>query len=123
MSIARTTSKARYEMIYVEIKLFRRIGIGGEHSGNFIHLNVDPEKRKTLPGLVEGGGRNSGKQLVFMKSKHNTRRNEAVHGASLPIEFERQGMAKIFNKKIKTWFPILFKGVLDFHLMKAKGRA
>lgn|GEM_PF-1853335 len=61
MSIARTTSKARYEMIYVEIKLFRRIGIGGEHSGNFIHLNVDPEKRKTLPGLVEGGGRNSGK--------------------------------------------------------------
>ena len=54
MSIARTTSKARYEMIYVEIKLFRRIGIGGEHSGNFIHLNVDPKKRKTLPGLVEG---------------------------------------------------------------------
>ena len=81
------------------------------------------KKRKTLLGLVEGGGRNPGKQLVFMKSKHNTRRNEAVHGASLPIEFERQGMAKIFNKKIKTWFPILFKGILDFHLMKAEGRA
>ena len=61
VGIARTTSKARYEIIYVAIKLFRRIGIGGEHSGNFIHLNVDPEKRKTLPGLVEGGGRNSGK--------------------------------------------------------------
>jgi hypothetical protein len=58
-----------------------------------------------------------------MKSKHNTRRNEAVHGASLSIEFERQGMAKIFNKKIETWFSILFKGVLDFHLMKVKGRA
>jgi len=31
-------------------------------------------------------------------------------------------MAKIFNKKIKTRFPILFKRALDFHLMKAKGR-
>jgi len=46
---------------------------------------------------------------------------KAVHGASLPREFERQDMAKIFNKKIKTRFPILFKRALDFYLMKAKG--
>jgi hypothetical protein len=78
--------------------------------------------RKIYPGAFIGGGRNSGKQLVFKKSKHNTKRIEAVHGASLPREFERQGMAKIFNKKIKTRFPILFKRALDFHLMKAKGR-
>ena len=48
---------------------------------------------------------------------------QALHGASLPREFERQDMAKIFNKKIKTWYSILFKGVLGSHLMKAKGRA
>jgi hypothetical protein len=78
-------------------------------------------KRKIYRGAFIGSGRNSGKQLVFKKSK---RQNgiEAVHGASLPREFERQGMAKIFNKKIKTRFPILFKRALDFHLMKAKGR-
>ena len=44
------------------------------------------------------------------------------HGASLPREFERQNMAKIFNKTINKRFPILFKRALDFHLMKAKGR-
>ena len=44
MGIARTVSKARYEMIYVAIKLLRRIGIAGEHSGDFIHLVVDPKK-------------------------------------------------------------------------------
>ena len=49
-------------------------------------------------------------------------RIEALHGASLPREFERQGMAKLFNKKIKTRFPILFKRALEFHLMKARGR-
>jgi len=31
-------------------------------------------------------------------------------------------MESIFNKKIKTRFPILFKRAVDFHLMKAKGR-
>ena len=40
----------------------------------------------------------------------------------MPREFERQDMAKLFNKKIKARFPILFKRALDFHLMKAKGR-
>jgi len=79
-------------------------------------------KRKIYRGAFIGSGRNSGKQLVFKKSKRNPKRIEALHGASLPREFERQDMAKIFNKKIKTRFPILFKRALDFHLMKARGR-
>ena len=54
-----------------------------------------------------GGGRSSGKQLVYKKSKRNPKKIEALHGASLPREFERQDMAKLFNKKIKTRFPIL----------------
>ena len=79
-------------------------------------------KRKIYRGAIIGSGRNSGKQLFFKTSKRNPKRIEALHGASLPREFERQGMAKIFNKKIKTRFPILFKRALEFHLMKAKGR-
>ena len=78
--------------------------------------------RKNYKGAFIGSGRNSGKQLVFKKSKRNPKRIEAVHGASLPREFERQGMAKLFNKKIKTRFPILFKRALEFHLMKAQSR-
>ena len=77
--------------------------------------------RKIYKGAFIGSGRNSGKQLVFKKSRRK-KGIEAVHGASLPREFERQNMAKIFNKKIKTRFPILFKRALDFHLMKAKRR-
>ena len=77
--------------------------------------------KKIYKGAFIGSGRNSGKQLVFKKSKRK-KGIEAVHGASLPREFERQNMAKIFNKKIKTRFPILFKRALDFHLMKAKSR-
>jgi len=79
-------------------------------------------KRKIYRGAFIGGGRNSGKRLVFKKLKDNPKRIEALHGASLPREFERQDMEKIFNKKIKTRFPILFKRALDLHLMKAKGR-
>ena len=77
---------------------------------------------KVYRGAFIGSGRSSGKQLVFKKSKRNPKRIEALHGASLPREFERQDMAKLFNKKIKAWFPILFKRALDFHLMKARGR-
>ena len=77
--------------------------------------------RKIYKGAFIGSGRNSGKQLVFKKSRRK-KGIEAVHGASLPREFERQGMAKIFNKKIKTRFPILFKRALDYHLMKAQSR-
>jgi len=77
--------------------------------------------RKIYKGAIIGSGRNSGKQLVFKKSRRK-KGIEAVHGASLPREFERQNMAKIFNKTINKRFPILFKRALDFHLMKAKGR-
>jgi len=41
---------------------------------------------------------------------------------TLPREFERKDMTKMFNKKIKIWFPILFKRALGFHLMKAQSR-
>ena len=61
--------------------------------------------RKNYKGAFIISGSNSGKQLVFKKSTRNPKRIEAVHGASLPREFERQGMAKLFNKKIKTRFP------------------
>ena len=79
-------------------------------------------KRRIYKGAFIGSGRNSGKQLVFGKSKRKKNKLKALHGASLPREFHRQDMPKIFNKKIKTRFPILFKRVLDFHLMKARGR-
>ena len=78
--------------------------------------------RKNYKGAFIGSGRNSGKQLVFKKLKRNPKGIETVHGASLPREFERHGRAKIFNKKIKNRFPILFKRALEFHLLKAKGR-
>ena len=77
--------------------------------------------RKIYKGTFIGSGRNSGKQLVFKKSRRK-KGIEAVHGASLPREFERQNMAKIFNKIINKRFPILFKRALDFHLMKAQSR-
>ena len=79
-------------------------------------------KRKVYRGAFIGSGKNSGKQLVFGKSKRNPKKLKALHGASLPREFHREDMAKIFNKKIKTRFPILFKRALDFHLMKAQSR-
>ena len=79
-------------------------------------------KRKIYRGAFIGSGRNSGKQLVFKKLKDNPKRIEALHGASLPREFNRQDMEKIFMKKIKTRFPILFKRAVEFHMLKARGR-
>ena len=58
---------------------------------------------------------------IKISSKRNPKRIEALHGASLPREFERQDMAKIFNKKIKTRFPILFKRAVEFHMLKTRG--
>ena len=78
-------------------------------------------KRKIYRGAFIGSGRNSGKQLVFKKIK-DSKRIKALHGASLPREFIRQDMEKIFNKKIKDRFPILFKQAVEFQMMKAKGR-
>jgi len=48
VDIACTTSQARYEMADVAIKFFKRIGIAGEHSGNFIHLDVGPYKTQDV---------------------------------------------------------------------------
>ena len=79
-------------------------------------------KRKIYRGAFIGSGRNSGKQLVFKKRKDNPKKIKALHGASLPREFHRQDMEKIFKKKIKTRFPILFKRAVEFHMLKVKGR-
>jgi len=79
-------------------------------------------KRKIYRGAFIGGGRNSGKRLVFKKLKDDPKRIEALHGASLPREFHRQDMESIFKKKIKTRFPILFKRAVEFHMLKARGR-
>ena len=77
--------------------------------------------RKIYRGAFIGSGRNSGKQLVFKKGR-GSKQIKAVHRASLPREFERQNMEGIFNKKIKTRFPILFKRAVEFQMLKAKGR-
>mgnify|MGYP001942732765 CR=1 FL=1 len=79
-------------------------------------------KRKIYRGAFIGGGRNSGKRLVFKQAEDNPKRAVALHGASLPREFHRQDMEKIFKKKIKTRFPILFKRAVEFQMLKAKGR-
>ena len=79
-------------------------------------------KRKLYKHAFMGSRRNSGKRLVFGKTRGNPKKLKALHGPSLPREFERQNMESLFNKKIKTRSPILFKRALDFHLMKARGR-
>ena len=48
VDIACTTSQARYEMVDVAIKFFRRIGIPDEHLGKFIYLDVDTYKTKDV---------------------------------------------------------------------------
>ena len=48
VDIACTTSQARYEMVGIAIKFFRRIGIAGDHLGNFIHLDADPYKTQDV---------------------------------------------------------------------------
>ena len=79
-------------------------------------------KRKIYRGAFIGGGRNSGKRLVFKKLKDNPKRIEALHGASIPREFHRQDRESIFKKKIKNRFPILFKRAVEFHMLKARRR-
>ena len=41
---------------------------------------------------------------------------------TITMSMPSQDMAKIFNKKIKTHFPILFKRAVEFQTLKAKGR-
>ena len=78
-------------------------------------------KRKNYRGAFISRGQNSGKELVFKKVR-DSKRIKAVYGASLPREFEHQDMEKIFNKKIKTRFPTLFKNALEFQMLKASVR-
>ena len=49
--------------------------------------------RKVYRGAFIGSVRSPGKQLVFKIYKRNPIRIEALHGASLPREFERKDMA------------------------------
>ena len=79
-------------------------------------------KRKLYKHAFIGSGRNSGKQLVFGKTRGNPKKLKALHGPSLPREFHRQDMESLFNKKIKTRLLILFKRALEFKMLKAKGR-
>ena len=48
VDITCTNSIARYELVEVAQKFFKRIGIAGEHSGNFIHLDVGPYKTQDV---------------------------------------------------------------------------
>ena len=48
VDISCTTSESRFEIVDVAIKFFRRIGIAGEHTGNFIHLDIDPYKTQDV---------------------------------------------------------------------------
>ena len=107
--------------IHIKSRYLNVIEFGARQTKRGVSAKVW-DKRKVYRGAFIGSGRNSGKQLVFKKRKNAPKRIEALHGASLPREFERQDMAKIFNKKIKTRFPILFKRALEFHLMKAQSR-
>ena len=76
-------------------------------------------KRRVYKHAFIGSGKNSGKQLVFGKSKRKKNKLKALHGPSLPREFYRQDMESLFNKKIKTRFPILFKRAVEFHMLKS----
>jgi len=107
--------------IYIKSRYKNVIEFGARQTKKGVSAKVWG-KRKIYRGAFIGGGRNSGKRLVFKQAKDNPKRAEALHGASLPREFYRQDMEKIFNKKIKTRFPILFKRAVEFHLMKAQSR-
>ena len=76
-------------------------------------------KRKVYPNTFFGSGKNSGKKLVFKKRRDNPKKIKAVYGGSLPREWERKDMIKIFNKTIKKRYPILFKQTINFHMLKS----
>ena len=48
VDIACINSIDRYELVEVAQKFFKRIGIAGEHSGNFIHWDVDKAKAQEV---------------------------------------------------------------------------
>ena len=107
--------------IFIKSRYLNVIEFGARQTKRGVSANVWG-KRKIYRGAFIGGGRNSGKRLVFKKLKDDPKRIEALHGASLPREFHRQDMEKIFKKKIKKRFPILFKRAVEYQMLKAKGR-
>ena len=107
--------------IYIKSRYLNAIEFGARQTKKGVSAKIW-NIRKNYKGAFIGSGRNSGKQLVFGKSKKKKNKLKALHGASLPREFHREDMAKIFNKKIKIRFPILFKRAVEFHMLKAKGR-
>jgi len=107
--------------IYIKSRYLNAIEFGARQTKKGVSAKIW-NIRKNYKGAFIGSGRNSGKQLVFGKSKKKKNKLKALHGASLPREFHREDMAKIFNMKIKNRFPILFKRALDFHLIKAQSR-
>ena len=107
--------------IHIKSRYLNAIEFGARQTKKGVSAKVWG-KRKIYRGAFIGSGRSSGKQLVFKKRKDDPKRIEALHGASLPREFHRQDMEKIFKKKIKTRFPILFKRAVEFQMLKAKGR-
>ena len=107
--------------IWIKSRYLNVIEFGAKQTKKGVSANVWG-KRKIYKGAFIGGGRNSGKRLVFKKRTDNPKKIRALHGASLPREFHRQDMEKIFKKKIKTRFPILFKRAVEFQMMKARGR-
>jgi len=107
--------------IFIKSRYLNVIEFGARQTKRGVSANVWG-KRKIYRGAFIGGGRNSGKRLVFRQHEDDPKKAVALHGASLPREFHRQDMESIFKKKIKTRFPILFKRALNFHLMKARGR-
>ena len=107
--------------IFVKSRYLNVIEFGARQTKRGVSAKVWG-KRKIYRGAFIRGGRNSGKRLVFKKLKGDPKRIEALHGASLPREFHRQDMEKIFKKKIKTRFPILFKRAVEFQMLKAQSR-
>ena len=107
--------------IFIKSRYLNVIEFGAKKTKRGVSANVWG-KRKIYRGAFIGSGRNSGKRLVFKKRSDNPKKIRALHGASLPREFHRQDMEKIFKKKIKTRFPILFKRAVEFQLLKAQRR-
>ena len=107
--------------IFIKSRYLNVIEFGAKQTKKGVSVNVWG-KRIIYRGAFIGGGRNSGKRLVFKQAEDNPKRAVALHGASLPREFHRQDMESIFKKKIKTRFPILFKRAVEFQMLKAKGR-
>lgn len=72
---------------HIKLRYLNAIEFGARQTKKGVSAKIW-DVRKIYRRAFIGGGRNSGKQLVFKKLKHNPKRIEAVHGASLPREFE-----------------------------------